>query len=1013
MTYKCFAGIMLLCQMTLCVHAQSSHKRSFQVTIPDAGIITSVTPLGNRHISLTATDAGLQDIFDRYQIIAFYQAYPSSRFDFMHHVYRIEVDTGNILQALKSYNRSWFTSGMELTPSLLCSKPLPNDYGLLNTPPGQGQLDYINACAAWDISQGNPGVVIGITDSYFDTAHPDMHGQWATIRTNDEPDYDPVSGVFSYTAWKHGTVVSGMAAARTNNDTGWASIGWNCRLDVSSVYGNDSEVLRMSLDGRRILNCSWAYYDCDHVYGTHDIFEMQNLYNEIYENGAVAFFGAGNTGVDDFQCGQEGYLYPATLDHNMCIAAMGWDKAPGTYTGGKAVNWRGAHSIYADDTSVAWHHHDRVDLCAPTYILVGNNKRPDRYDPYDYNLSATSYAAPICAGAAGLMVSANSYLSPYQIEYLMKKTANPDMLGFYYNMAYAGKLGWGRLDAGAAVTLAKSHNPNNKLTQTLFVKGIELNTICQPGKTSNGIRPQLRIIHTNGKAPFTYKWEPIEDSTPGGNNTTLDRYDTDTPTIMTSAGNHLAYYRVTVFDGTDVQKIASRVVRIQLTNEAGYDLAMRDAYVDMLDEPNTQASVDPREWDIWQSPDVWNRITNDGKTTHQDPVFVPLTPNYAYVRVRNVGCATSSAKKVRLYWSKASTGEDWPADWTTTTLPSPYTGLPLPGGQEITSSPLTVPVLEPGESVLLSHSWYPQDPKSYDTSTNKFAACFLARITESESFPYGMSAPEDTLTKRNVLNNNNIVTRNMIVGDLGWARGSSTTGPAEILIANPDGRSRVFTFEVISDRTINRHFAGSLTPYGSCIIRLGDVFDAWVSGGAVGTYAAINTNTKSVIFDGSNPVRLEHITLNPRSHHPIAIEFKLNDSAMIEDTASLLFHFRQFVTDGTPELYGAVNYHVNLYPGEGAGRYTAKNTIQEKGGKYLVYPTVTNGDLTIEYAGHELEDVMIMILDISGRSIFSAKYSFAPSGTTTIKLDGLSPGMYFVRLTGDNDADAVYKVIKQ
>ncbi len=48
----------------------------------------------------------------------------------------------------------------------------------------QWALPKINAPAAWDVSTGDPGVVIAIVDSGVDTAHPDFAGR---LWVNDDP----------------------------------------------------------------------------------------------------------------------------------------------------------------------------------------------------------------------------------------------------------------------------------------------------------------------------------------------------------------------------------------------------------------------------------------------------------------------------------------------------------------------------------------------------------------------------------------------------------------------------------------------------------------------------------------------------------------------------------------------------------------------------------------------------------------------------------------------------------
>src|SRR3546814_3310137 len=100
-------------------------------------------------------------------------------------------------------------------------------------------------------STGDSNTIIGITDSYFDLNHEDFIGQYVQVGTN-VMDKDI----------SHGTYVAGLIAAKTNNNKGISSIGYNCRLNVSSLRYKDSVMLAMAVDTTvlrtRVLNASWV-----------------------------------------------------------------------------------------------------------------------------------------------------------------------------------------------------------------------------------------------------------------------------------------------------------------------------------------------------------------------------------------------------------------------------------------------------------------------------------------------------------------------------------------------------------------------------------------------------------------------------------------------------------------------------------------------------------------------------------------------------------------------------------
>lgn len=167
----------------------------------------------------------------------------------------------------------------------------------------------------------------------------------------------------------------------------------------------------------------------------------------------------------------------------------------------------------------------------------------------------------------------------------------------------------------------------------------------------------------------------------------------------------------------------------------------------MYKEPNTQFTLDNRDWDIFQSPDVWNRKTQDNDTIHQNPEYFVHNPNYVYARVRNVGCTVNpTGKALHLYWTKASTGEKWSEDWTTANITG-SAGTPVAAGREITTTAISIPVIQPGGEWITSMAWYPIDPVAYDSTINSVDVCFLARITESNTSPFGMAFAEVRLNR--------------------------------------------------------------------------------------------------------------------------------------------------------------------------------------------------------------------------------------------------------------------------
>lgn len=147
-------------------------------------------------------------------------------------------------------------------------------------------LKLIKAYEAWEIEKGNPEVIIGISDSGTNQEHEDLIDNLAINEDeipNDGIDNDNNGYIDDYAgynfSWEstgqspgdtynnsinHGQQVSGIAAASTNNGKGIAGIGYNCSLlPIKIVEGNSlkyayESIIYAAIRGVKVLNCSWG-----------------------------------------------------------------------------------------------------------------------------------------------------------------------------------------------------------------------------------------------------------------------------------------------------------------------------------------------------------------------------------------------------------------------------------------------------------------------------------------------------------------------------------------------------------------------------------------------------------------------------------------------------------------------------------------------------------------------------------------------------------------------------------
>lgn len=81
------------------------------------------------------------------------------------------------------------------------------------------------------------------------------------------------------------------------------------------------------------------------------------------------------------------------------------------------------------------------------------------------------------------------------------------------------------------------------------------------------------------------------------------------------------------------------------------------------------------------------------------------------------------------------------------------------------TAPLNIPVLQPGESVVVEIPWFPPNVNSFNCAGDAGHFCLLARIETETNAPFGMTFPEGTSVGTNTRNNNNIAWKNLTIVD--------------------------------------------------------------------------------------------------------------------------------------------------------------------------------------------------------------------------------------------------------
>jgi serine protease len=306
--------------------------------------------------------------------------------------------------------------------------------------------------AAWDVTTG-AAARVAVLDTGVDGAHPELSGKVATAEAVDTT--DPRSDSDG-----HGTHVSGLACAATDNGTGVAGAGWGCRLHVvklgSDLTGGipDETVVRglaaAIAHSPHAINMSFG--------GGPGTAALDAAIQAAYDRGIVLVAAASNAEEED-QGAPASLLQPgnaADIDAGrglVVTAADFQDTRAGTGRGAQIS--LAAYGFYDEtrgppgliSTYPGGMTLRDVPDCTPLVLPTCTRRELGGDDSYAY-LQGTSMATPQVTALAALVGALNPQLRASDKLRVIKATARR-------SGGWSPELGWGILDAGAAVEGAR------------------------------------------------------------------------------------------------------------------------------------------------------------------------------------------------------------------------------------------------------------------------------------------------------------------------------------------------------------------------------------------------------------------------------------------------------------------------------------------------------------------------------------------------------------------------------
>ena len=374
--------------------------------------------------------------------------------------------------------------------------------------PAGAVTSSLNVEAAWDITLGSPSIIVAVLDTGVRFDHADMGsnllpgydmvsdvptandlngrdsdasdpGDWVTQAENDLVGGDFEGCGRADSSW-HGTQMSGIVAALTNNGVGMAGVGRSVRVLPVRVLGKcggfDSDIMAgmrwaagLSVPGlpvnttpARVINLSLGGPgECNTVNSVSGS-SYADIVAEVTAAGTAIVASAGNS------AGQA-VSVPAKCSGVIGVGAL---RHVGTKVGFSdlgpeiSISAPGGNCVNSDP----------ADPCLFP-ILTSTNAGTTTPTPGSsiytdsFNASVgTSFSAPLVAGTAALMLSARPSLTPAEVRSMMRSSARPfptsggsagspqchapngtDQVECYCTTSTCGA---GMLDAGAAVQAA-------------------------------------------------------------------------------------------------------------------------------------------------------------------------------------------------------------------------------------------------------------------------------------------------------------------------------------------------------------------------------------------------------------------------------------------------------------------------------------------------------------------------------------------------------------------------------
>jgi uncharacterized repeat protein (TIGR02543 family) len=297
-------------------------------------------------------------------------------------------------------------------------------------------LEAIQVPQAWQVTQGDPSIIVAVVDSGISAGHPDLSERLV-------PGYNFIADSSdSMDDYGHGTQVAGIIAAQYNQESGASGVAPLSRLMPLKVLDANGEgtvadaaeaIIFAADSGTRVINLALGTYTESNV--------LRAAIEYAAERNILIIAAGGNNGTDE-------PAYPAAYPQTLAVGAVDQFHNPCFFSN------RGSY----------------IDVAAP-----GKNILTTSFDGGHQELTGTSAAAAYLSGLAALLLAMEPTLGPDTFQGIIRAGASDLQAS-----GWDAETGFGLVDAFAAL--------NQTPTASVDIGLVDITVLPQhphPGQTAN------------------------------------------------------------------------------------------------------------------------------------------------------------------------------------------------------------------------------------------------------------------------------------------------------------------------------------------------------------------------------------------------------------------------------------------------------------------------------------------------------------------------------------------------